>query len=53
MQEMYLSDKDRYYLRITCYNIIFKANGPKEQAGTSISIWSKINLQTKVIKKIK
>ena len=53
IQEMYPSDKDRHYLRVKGWKIIFQANGPKKQAGVAILISNKINFQPKVIKKIR
>ena len=50
---MYLSDKDRHYLRIKGWKIIFQANGPKKQAGVAILILDKIDFQPIVIKKDK
>jgi exonuclease III len=32
IQETYLSDKDRHYLRIKGWKIIFQGDGPKKQA---------------------
>jgi exonuclease III len=51
--EAYLSDKDRYYLRVKGWKTIFQANGPKKQAGVLILISNKIDFQPKVIKKDK
>jgi exonuclease III len=53
IQKMHLSDKDRHYLRVKDWKIIFQANGSKKQAGVAILISNKINFQPKVIKKDK
>jgi len=53
MQETHLRDKDRHYLRVNGWKIIFQANGPKKQAGVAILISNKIDFQPKVIKKDK
>jgi exonuclease III len=53
LQETYLRDKDRYYLRVKGWKSIFQANGLKKQAGIAIPILNKINFQPKVIKKAK
>ena len=50
---MHLSDKDRHYLRVKGWKIIFQANGPKKQAGIAILISNKIDFQPKVMKKKK
>jgi exonuclease III len=50
---MYLSDKDRHYLRVKGWKTIFQANDPKKEAGVTILILNKINFQLKVIKKDK
>ena len=46
IQETYLSDKDRYYLRVKGSKSIFQANGPKKQAGVAILISNKIKCST-------
>jgi exonuclease III len=51
LQEIYLRDKDRNYLRVIGWKTIFQANGLKIQAGVAILILNKIDLQPKVIKK--
>jgi exonuclease III len=53
LQETYLRDKDRHYLRVEGWKTIFQANGPKKQAGVAILISNKIDFQLKVIKKDK
>ena len=53
IQEMYLSDKDRHYLRVKGWKAIFQANGPKKETGGAILILNKIDFQPKVIKKDK
>jgi exonuclease III len=51
--ETHLRDKDRHYLRVNGWKIIFQANGWKKQAGVAILISNKIDFQPKVIKKDK
>jgi exonuclease III len=51
IQETYLRDKDRQYLRVKSWKTIFQENGLKKQAGVAILISNKINFQPKVIKK--
>ena len=51
--ETHLSSKDRYYLSVKAWKIIFQAYGPKKQAVVAILISNKINFQPKVIKKDK
>jgi hypothetical protein len=46
-------DKNRHYLRVKGWKTIFQANSPKKQGGLAIIILSKIDFQTKVIKKDK
>jgi exonuclease III len=53
IQETYLRDKDRHYLRMKGWKTIFQSNGPKKQAGVAILISNKIDFQPKVIKKKK
>ena len=53
IQETHLSDKDRHYLRVKDWKIIFQANDSKKQAGGPILISNKFNFQPKVIKKDK
>jgi exonuclease III len=53
LQEIHLSDKDRYYLRVKGWKTIFQANGPKKQAGVAILILNNFNFQPKVINKDK
>jgi exonuclease III len=42
IQETHLSDKERYYLRVKAWKIVFQANGPKKQAGVIILILNNI-----------
>jgi exonuclease III len=53
IQETYLSNKGRNYLRIKGWKTNFQANGLKKQAGVAIVILNKINFQPKVFKKDK
>jgi len=53
MQETYLREKDRHYLRVNCWKTAFQANGLKKQAGVAIIILNKIDFQPKVTKKDK
>ena len=53
LQEKYLGEKERHYLRIKDWKTIFQANGLKKQAGVAILISNKSNFQPKVIKKDK
>jgi exonuclease III len=53
LQETYLREKDRHYLRMKGWKRIFQANGLKKQAGVAILISNKIDSQSKVIKKDK
>jgi exonuclease III len=53
LQETYLREKDRHYLRMKGWKTIFQANGMNKQAGVAILISNKINFQPKVIKKDK
>ena len=48
---MHLSIKDKHYFRVKGWKTIFKANGPRKQAGVTILISDKIDFQPKVIKK--
>jgi hypothetical protein len=50
---MHLSDKDRHYLRVKGWKIIFQANGPKKQGEVAILMLNIVNSQPKVIKKDK
>ena len=52
-QEIHLRDKDRHYLRVKGWKIIFQANGTKKQAGVAILITNKVDFQPKVIKEDK
>jgi exonuclease III len=36
LQETYLRDKDRHYLRVKGWKTIFQENDPKKQAGVAI-----------------
>jgi exonuclease III len=47
IQSMYLSDKDRHYLRLKDWKKNVQANGPKKQAGIAILISNKINFKPK------
>jgi exonuclease III len=38
IQETHHSDKERHYIRVKGWKIIFQANGPKKQAGVTILI---------------
>ena len=53
LQETYLREKDRHYLRVKGWKTIFQANGLKKQAIVVILISNKIDFQPKVIKKDK
>jgi hypothetical protein len=44
-------EKDRHYLKVKGWKIIFQGNGLKEQAGLAILIFNKIDFQPKVIEK--
>ena len=48
---MYLSVKDRYYLRIKGWNKIFQESDQKKEAAIDILILSKIDFQIEGIKK--
>jgi exonuclease III len=50
MQETYLGENDRNYLRVKGCKTIFQANCLKKQAGVAILISNKIDFQPKVIK---
>jgi exonuclease III len=45
--------KDRHYLRVKGWKIIFQANGLTKQVGVAILILNKVDFQPKVIKKDK
>lgn len=47
IQETHFNIKDRHYLREKGKKEIFKANGPKKQAGTATLISNKIDSKTK------
>ena len=51
LQETHLREKYRHYLRVKGWKTIFQANSLKKQAGVAILISTKIDFQTKVIKK--
>jgi exonuclease III len=53
LQETYLKEKDRHYLRVKGWKTTFQANGLKKQDGVAILISNKIDFQPKVIKKKK
>ena len=53
LQETYLREKDKHYLRVKGCNTIFQANGLKKQVGVAILISNKIDFHPKVIKKDK
>jgi exonuclease III len=53
IQETYLRNKDRHYLRVKGWKTNFQANCPKKQAGVAILISNKIDFQSVVIKKDK
>jgi hypothetical protein len=45
MQETYLNNKDRHYLRVKGAKNFFQANGPRKQAGVAILISNNIDFQ--------
>jgi exonuclease III len=53
LQETHLKERDRHYLRMKGWKIIFQANGLKKQAGVAILISNEIDFQPQVIKKDK
>jgi exonuclease III len=53
LQQIHLREKDRHYLRMKGWKIIFQAKSLRKQAGVAILISNKINFQPKVIKKDK
>jgi exonuclease III len=53
IQEIYLCNRDRHYLKVKGWKRILQENGPKKQAGVAILLSNKINFQPKVIKKVK
>jgi hypothetical protein len=50
IQETYLNNKERHYLRVKGWKKFFQANDPKKQAGVAILIYNKIDFLPKVIK---
>jgi hypothetical protein len=51
IQEKYLHNKDRHYLRVKHRERAFQANGLKKKAGIASLICNKINFQPKLIKR--
>jgi exonuclease III len=51
LQETHLREKDRNYLRVKGWKIIFQVNGLKKEAGVAILISDKINSNPKLSKK--
>ena len=51
IQEKPLSVKESHYFRVKDWKTIFKANGPKKQAGRDILILNKNNFHQGVFKK--
>jgi hypothetical protein len=50
---MHLRDKDIHYLRVKGWKTIFQVNGPKKQPAVARLMLNKIDLQPKVIKKMR
>jgi exonuclease III len=48
IQETHLSYRNKHYLRVKGWKIIFQANDPKKQAGVAILISNKIDFQAKI-----
>jgi hypothetical protein len=53
LQETYLREKYRHYLRVKGWKTIFQANGLKKQAGVAILISNKIHFQPNLNRKSK
>jgi hypothetical protein len=51
IQETYLSNSDRYYLRVKVWKKVFQANRPTKQTEVPILISNKIDFQPNVIKR--
>ena len=49
---MHLSVKDKHYLKIKGWKIIFQSNGPRKQSGVAILISDKLTFNQKSSKKI-
>ena len=50
---MYLSDKDRYYLRVKGWKTIFQANCPKKHIGVAMPVSNISTFNQKLSKKDK
>jgi hypothetical protein len=50
---MYLSDKDRHYLRVKGWKTIFQVNVPKKHVGVAILILNKVDFNQKLSKRIR
>jgi hypothetical protein len=51
IQELYLSNKNKHYLRVKGCDKVFQANGPKNRAQVAILICHKIDFHSKVVKR--
>jgi len=45
IQEAYLNNKDRNYLRVKEWKKVFQANGAKKEAGVEVLIFNKIDFK--------
>jgi exonuclease III len=50
LQETYLIDGNKHWLRVKGYKKIYQANGPREQAGVALLVSQKVDFKLTLIK---
>jgi exonuclease III len=50
LQETYLIDRNKHWLRVKGWKKIYQANGPQKQAGVAILISDKVDFKLTLIK---
>jgi exonuclease III len=53
LQETYLIDRNKHWLRVKGWKKIYQANGPSKQAGVAILILDKVDFKLTLIKQDK
>jgi hypothetical protein len=53
LQETHLIDRNKYWLRVKSWNMIYQANGPPKQAEVAILISDKVDFKLKPLKRDK
>jgi hypothetical protein len=53
LQENYLINRNKHWLRVECWKKIYQANGPRKQAGVPLLVSDKVDFKLKLVKQDK